>query len=388
MDPDQTTQTDQTNQPSTDQTVPPEPTPVPENPEPIPATETPATYPNPPDTPNPPDVSTPSAEVSPPPVESPVPEPQPPSPSITPINIPVPNFRFPFNGNFPVTFPFNSQPTSEELKQKFQQWGISGHHGIDFSLPEGTEVVAVDSGDVIQSGENGDYGNSVTIQHPWGQSLYAHLQETKVSVDQTVNAGDLIGLSGQTGSGAFGPHLHFGIKPNNTDNSNGFLGFIDPSPYLPAVTKAEEGLSPIPQITPIPPTPPVTQPEAKPEEVKPPEPEPQQQPPPIPEPTIDIKPISQPISPAPQIPPTDNVPNDSDKFKEFLKLGNPAKQEKRDEHLKKIIAFAQEKKEITNQDVRDLVHVSQTTATRYLEQLVNQGVLKINKKAKATTYLF
>lgn len=110
------------------------------------------------------------------------PEEKPPEP-IVEVVVPIPNFRFPFNDSYPVTFPFNSPPTTDEMKVKFAQWGISGHHGIDFGLPEGTEVLAVDSGKIIQSGENGDYGNSVIIQHPWGQSLYAHLKETKVSVD-------------------------------------------------------------------------------------------------------------------------------------------------------------------------------------------------------------
>ena len=52
-------------------------------------------------------------------------------------------------------------------------------------------------------------------------------------------------------------------------------------------------------------------------------------------------------------------------------------------HLQQIIAYAQEKKSLTNQDVRDLVHVSQTTATDYLKTLVNKGVLRKDKKAKA-----
>ena len=116
--------------------------------------------------------------------------------------------------------------TTKKLK-KFTEWGIVGHNGIDYGLPEGTELIASADGKVIQSGDNGDFGISVTIQHSWGQSLYAHLKESKVSQDQEVKAGDLIGLSGQTGS-AFGEHLHFAVKPNDADANNGYLGFIDP----------------------------------------------------------------------------------------------------------------------------------------------------------------
>lgn len=82
------------------------------------------------------------------------------------------------------------------MKQKFSEWGISGHHGLDFALPEATEVLAV---------------------------------------DQAVNSGNVIGLSGQSGA-AYGVHLHFGLKLNNPDPNNGYLGFIDPSPYLPPIS--------------------------------------------------------------------------------------------------------------------------------------------------------
>ncbi len=160
----------------------------------------------------------------------------PPTPPISPTEpIPIPQFRLPFNGNFSITFSFGAQSQDERIKQKFSEWGIIGHHGLDFGLPEGAEVLAVDSGKVIQSGDNGDFGISVTTQHPWGQSLYAHLKEAKVSQDQEVKTGGVIGLSGQTGT-AFGEHLHFGIKPNNPDLNNGYLGFIDSTPYLPSIT--------------------------------------------------------------------------------------------------------------------------------------------------------
>lgn len=135
--------------------------------------------------------------------------------------------RLPFNGNYPVTFSFGEVPGSEEIKKKFQEWGIVGHHGIDYGLPQGLEVVAADKGQVVQSGENGDFGISVTLKHSWGQSIYAHLKETKVGVGDTLASGDVIGLSGKSGA-AFGEHLHFGIKLKDADANNGYLGFTDP----------------------------------------------------------------------------------------------------------------------------------------------------------------
>ncbi|MBI4065205.1 M23 family metallopeptidase [Candidatus Gottesmanbacteria bacterium] len=115
------------------------------------------------------------------------------------------------------------------MQKKFDAWGIKGHDGVDFGLPEGTEVVAVDAGTVSQYGENGDFGISVTIKHEWGISLYAHLHDTAITLHQNIKEGEVIGHSGQTGV-TTGPHLHFGIKPNDEVLENGYLGFVDPTP--------------------------------------------------------------------------------------------------------------------------------------------------------------
>src|SRR3989344_2776246 len=116
----------------------------------------------------------------------------PPAPSI-------PSLHFPFYGDFPVTFDFGAQPTDENIKKKYQEWGIVGHNGLDFGLPEGTEVLACDEGTVIQAGDNGDHGISVTIKHSWGTSVYCHLQSFGVLVNDHITKPQVIGLSGRTG---------------------------------------------------------------------------------------------------------------------------------------------------------------------------------------------
>jgi hypothetical protein len=87
------------------------------------------------------------------------------------------------------------------------QW----HHGQDFSTPYGTEVYATGSGKVIEAGWNGGYGNCIVIDHGYGyRSTYGHLSKIGVSVGLNVKRGDLIGLSGSTGTSS-GPHLHYQI---------------------------------------------------------------------------------------------------------------------------------------------------------------------------------
>lgn len=93
----------------------------------------------------------------------------------------------------------------------------SAHSGQDFAIPEGTPVEAVTHGTIVKAGPNGGgdgpaYGNAIVIEHTDGTySQYAHLSETHVNTGDTVNPGDPIALSGNTGNSS-GPHLHFEIR--------------------------------------------------------------------------------------------------------------------------------------------------------------------------------
>lgn len=109
----------------------------------------------------------------------------------------------------------------------FSHSDAANRHAVDFAATIGTQVVAARDGvvmqvenDFSQGGLDGEeYGgraNFVRILHDdGGMALYAHLQEGGVMVrsGQRVRAGQLIGLSGNTGFSA-GPHLHFVVQVN------------------------------------------------------------------------------------------------------------------------------------------------------------------------------
>lgn len=87
------------------------------------------------------------------------------------------------------------------------------HDGIDYKLPEGTKVYASSAGVVKSSGINGDFGNTIIIDHGNGfETSYSHLSNsaTNIKPGLEVNQGDLIGLSGISGL-AEEPLLHFSI---------------------------------------------------------------------------------------------------------------------------------------------------------------------------------
>jgi len=84
------------------------------------------------------------------------------------------------------------------------------------------------AGKVTIAGWQRGYGNVVYVDHGSGISTrYGHLSKINVSVGQTVNTGDIIGLVGSTGRST-GPHLHYEVRINNQP--------VDPKPYLPGAT--------------------------------------------------------------------------------------------------------------------------------------------------------
>ncbi len=90
------------------------------------------------------------------------------------------------------------------------------HKGTDFRAKRGTPIMSIANGIVIFSGSLGGYGNVVKVDHGGGyMSLYAHLTNSRVANGQTVNQGDIIAFSGNTGTSS-GPHLHLGIYKNGT----------------------------------------------------------------------------------------------------------------------------------------------------------------------------
>ena len=89
------------------------------------------------------------------------------------------------------------------------RWGRP-HKGLDIKVYIGDTIRAAFSGKVrIVRYEAGGYGKYIVIRHPNGlETIYGHLSEQLVSENQSVKAGEVIGLGGNTGRST-GSHLHF-----------------------------------------------------------------------------------------------------------------------------------------------------------------------------------
>lgn len=110
-----------------------------------------------------------------------------------------------------------------------QRWGRM-HSGLDYSVPVGTPLKAMNDGTVVGAGPMSGYGNYIDIEFEDGTvSRYGHLNSVSASTGQQVSAGDVVALSGNTGQST-GPHLHLEIHPGGGEP-------IDPAGWL-----AERGI--------------------------------------------------------------------------------------------------------------------------------------------------
>lgn len=107
-----------------------------------------------------------------------------------------------------------------ENPQNYAQFGLPGHNGLDYALPQGTQVISIAAGKVEWVGEDPLYGNYVRVFHPELRlhSFYAHLEKFLVRQGEPVKRGQALGTVGSTGNST-GPHLHLEIRLAHPDGS-------------------------------------------------------------------------------------------------------------------------------------------------------------------------
>lgn len=85
------------------------------------------------------------------------------------------------------------------------------HDGVDIAVPTGTRLYSAVEGTVIKSYYSDSGGNMVTVQTDSGWTVtFIHMDSRAVTVGQTVQKGQYVGTSGNTGNST-GPHLHIQV---------------------------------------------------------------------------------------------------------------------------------------------------------------------------------
>ena len=104
------------------------------------------------------------------------------------------------------------------------------HYGLDFGMPTGTKIRALTDGSITQAGPvSGGGGNQVTLKEPGGKwfQWYMHMSKILTKKGAKVNAGDVIGLSGNTVNSTT-PHLHIQRMKGYPSNDTA----VDPTKWL------------------------------------------------------------------------------------------------------------------------------------------------------------
>ena len=110
------------------------------------------------------------------------------------------------------------------------------HQGIDIKTKSDDVLATEDKGKVVKASDNVNTGGgkTVVVEYDRGdgtktQCVYMHLSSISVKVGDTVNAGQKLGVSGNTGTRTTGEHLHFGVR---NVNAEGKQEYVNPAAYL------------------------------------------------------------------------------------------------------------------------------------------------------------
>ena len=133
-----------------------------------------------------------------------------------------------------TTGPSLAFPVAANVKSSIGSfWGVDRdngsrkHEGIDIFAPKRALLVAAAAGTITRVDEN-ILGGKVIFMRPEGKDYslyYAHLDEQLAQAGEVVQAGDTLGLVGNTGNASSTlPHLHFGIYTSS--------GAVDPLPFV------------------------------------------------------------------------------------------------------------------------------------------------------------
>lgn len=123
------------------------------------------------------------------------------------------NLYFDQNGN--ITF---IKPSVGYISQKYDP--ERGHFGVDYVMKENSPIFCAAGGFVVFASYTPDYGNTIIVSHKDNYlTKYMHCSALLKKEGDTIMQGELIALSGNSGTESSGPHLHFEVwkdgKPIN-----------------------------------------------------------------------------------------------------------------------------------------------------------------------------
>jgi len=107
--------------------------------------------------------------------------------------------------------PIAGKTPSTPYKRLGRHWSRGYHTGVDYAVPEGTDVLAVADGIIDKATWGKSYGTQLVQKLDGGWFIYAHLSKALVKPGDKVKAGQVIAKSGNTGNST-GAHLHVELR--------------------------------------------------------------------------------------------------------------------------------------------------------------------------------
>ena len=122
---------------------------------------------------------------------------------------------------------------------------LKSHQGVDYTVAEGSSIFATADGRVKEiADKNSTLGKTIVIDHGNGyQTSYSHLLSVLVKKGQSVQRGDIIALSGNSGL-SLAPHLHYEVRYNGIriDPIHYFFMELTPDEYQRMIRIAQSGM--------------------------------------------------------------------------------------------------------------------------------------------------
>ena len=141
------------------------------------------------------------------------------------------NKKMPYLGDFKITKLYGTPPPAG------MSYAAGKHPGVDLVGLTDKSIRAVLGGTIHRSSYDADgWGNYIVVKQSDGcYGIYCHLSKRYKSAGQAVQAGEVLGVEGNTGM-VTGQHLHFEVRQNYGD----IYSTLEPCAYLGIVKKLGE----------------------------------------------------------------------------------------------------------------------------------------------------
>ena len=144
-----------------------------------------------------------------------------------------------------MTYLFTHRPCDNWQERVTQRYSATHHRGLDISMNPSERIYAMHGGTIrVSEYQDTGFGNVVVVSAPGDayETTYAHMTARNADIGDAVQAGDVIGFAGSTGTST-GVHVHIGLRVAPWERTPPTWGYSDPSLHFEMLAARENGLN-------------------------------------------------------------------------------------------------------------------------------------------------